>query len=550
MNAPRPKPGAKVSADYAAGLGGVRTTHTGVSNIRVGKGNLQKQTIMISPGVYKTRTAALNVQYAGFDEGRECEDGYKVKLTLPEKWLDNPTPAGAIKTFFMKAYRKKFPEARLSKLSDDEIEIAIKDESMFMFSKKPVDESAIISETFIDRQDIYAMGAQDWEDMDKELKKYRRVIVKALAHCHRSVTDTASDIIPVTSAKQLSAHNSYVILTGWYKMQCIIVKPEMTIADVKQYLHEKNGARMPLECIDVGVRSGDDIRIIDDALTLQQVYERALSPNPDFGTGPGTLVGMEADEEEADEAERKAAEEVERNKDKHGPDDKYFRRHDTTSRVHADWDNEESKLKTYSTDDQPHVKGGAADADILGPQKPMHLRTTHAPKEGKYDYLTKDGEVGTIARVGDKVDGLIEDVPEDDRIVDVTDGIQQQTLSGLEPESEREKKEAAAARRAAAEAKAAEDAAKAAAEQKALAKTSFQGKTLVLGVGKRIQDVKHKIWVATVHDPYSFRGPEDRAAGGGASEQLALQQNGAPKGWSAPPEGQASVNADDQCSIM
>ena len=52
----------------------------------------------------------------------------------------------------------------------------------------------------------------------------------------------------------------------------------------------------------------------------------------------------------------------------------------------------------------------------------------------------------------------------------------------------------------------------------------LMGKTLVLGVGKRIQDVKHKIWVATVHDPYSFRGPEDRAAGGGASDKLALSQ--------------------------
>ena len=76
------------------------------------------------------------------------------------------------------------------------------------------------------------------------------------------------------------------------------------------------------------------------------------------------------------------------------------------------------------------------------------------------------------------------------------------------------------------------------------------GKTLVLGVGKRIQDEKHKIWVASVHDPYSFRGPEDRAAGGGQSDQLGLNTNGAPKGWSAPAEGQASVNADESCSIM
>ena len=57
--------------------------------------------------------------------------------------------------------------------------------------------------------------------------------------------------------------------------------------------------------------------------------------------------------------------------------------------------------------------------------------------------------------------------------------------------------------------------------------------------------MKHKIWVATVHDPYSFRGPEDKAAGGGASESLALQQNGAPRGWSAPAEGEASVNQDE-----
>jgi len=79
---------------------------------------------------------------------------------------------------------------------------------------------------------------------------------------------------------------------------------------------------------------------------------------------------------------------------------------------------------------------------------------------------------------------------------------------------------------------------------------SFTGKTLVLGVGKRIQDEKHKIWVATIHDPYSFRGPEDRASGGGQKDDLALQQNGAPKGWSAPAVGEASVNQDENCCIM
>ena len=94
-------------------------------------------------------------------------------------------------------------------------------------------------------------------------------IVRALAHCHRSATDAWEEITPVTTSKQLAPTNTYVILTGWYKMQCVIVKPEMTIADIKAYLHEKNGSRMPLECIDIGVRSGDDIKIIDDALTVQ-----------------------------------------------------------------------------------------------------------------------------------------------------------------------------------------------------------------------------------------------------------------------------------------
>ena len=77
------------------------------------------------------------VQYHGFDEGREdVEFAMKVKVTLPEKWLDKPTPASKLKEFFMKAYRKKYPTAPLALLSDDEVELAVKDESMFMFSKK------------------------------------------------------------------------------------------------------------------------------------------------------------------------------------------------------------------------------------------------------------------------------------------------------------------------------------------------------------------------------------------------------------------------------
>jgi len=180
----------------------------------------------------------------------------------------------------------------------------------------------------------------------------------------------------------------------------------------------------------------------------------------------------------------------------------------------------------------------------------MHLRTTHAPKEGKYDYLTKDGEYAETPRIKTEAErreeeGLVEDVPEDgSRIIDVTD-TPKETLAGLEPETPAEK--AAAEAKAQAEAAAEEERRKK--EQTALAAKSFMGKTLVLGVGKRIQDVKHKIWVASVHDPYSFRGPEDKAAGGGQMERQNLQTNGAPRGWSAPTEGQASVNQDENCVI-
>lgn len=586
---------AKEAFDAMSGTGGMRTTHTGVNNQFGGKrAGLVKEKIMIEPGVYKTRTAALNVQYHGFDDTKEAydEDALKVKITLPEKWLDNPTPVEKLKAFFMKSYRAKHPHARLAKLSDNEIELATKDESMFVFSKRPVKDAAIIKDTFYDRQDLWAMGPADWDEMEKELKKYRKLIVRALAHCHRSSTDSWDEIIPVTTTKQLAPTNSYVIFTGWYKMQCVIVKPEMTVADLKVYLHEKNGSRMPLECIDVGVRSGDDIRIIDDALTLEQVYVRAMAPGePDFGSGPGTLVDLEKIEEEerkaaAEEKERlrKAEEEIEANKTKRGlgaGDKAYFRRHDTTSRVHADWDNEESTLKTYSVDDQAHQAG--VESDLIGPQMPMHLRTTGATKQrSKYAHLTqagvaenayldRDGEYAERKKITDadvqrareeaakaaaeakakeQQAVTVEEVPEDDdgssRIVDVTDGeagAGKQTLSGLEPDSTQTGDSGAAAAAATAPLP------KPPESKEVVAANPFMGKTLVLGVGKRIQDERHKIWVATVHDPYSFRGPEDRAAGGGQSDELALQQNGAPKGWSAPPDGEATVNSDANCVI-
>ena len=282
-----------------ANHGNTRQTHTGVNNSYGGKKpGLEKEKIMVTTGVYKVRTAALECQYVGYNQDDEAECSFKAKVTIPEKWLDNLTPVSTLKAFFMKSYRKKFPEARLSKVPDEQIDVAIKDESMFLFSKQKVKDDAIIKTTFYDRQEVYAMGPADWEEMAAKLKEYRRVIVRSLAHCHRSQTDSWEYVTPVTSSRQLTSTNSYVVLVGWYKMQCVIVQPHFTIADLKVYLHEKNGTRMPLECIDIGLRSGDDINIIDDALTLQDVYERTKVEGADYTSGPGTFADYEAKVEE------------------------------------------------------------------------------------------------------------------------------------------------------------------------------------------------------------------------------------------------------------
>ena len=76
---------------------------------------------------------------------------------------------------------------------------------------------------------------------------------------------------------------------------------------------------------------------------------------------------------------------------------------------------------------------------------------------------------------------------------------------------------------------------------------SFLGRAMVLGVGKRIQDRKHRIWLPSVHDPWSFRTPQDEAPTGGTTHALALP---APKGWTSPAETQPTVNQDENCGIM
>ena len=614
--------GSAAMAHFAEATGNVRQTHTGVNNSYGGRApGLSQTKVQISYGVYETRMPALNLQYHGYDDALQCEHAFKAKVTIPEKWLSSPSPVSTLKAFFLKSYRKKFPDAPLSKLSDEAIQLAVKDQSMFVFSKEAVADDAIVSKTFYDRQDVWAMGPQDWADMEEKLKAYRRTIVRYLAHCHRSSTDSWELVTPVTSAKQLSPTNCYVVFTGWYKMQCVVVQPHLTIADLKVYLHEKNGSRMPLECIDIGVRSGDDVKIIDDALTLQRVYELSERPDADYMHGPGTYGEWEereaqrkADENEAvrlreleaeTELEQRAEAEIEANRDKRGPDGKYFRRHDTTSRVHAEWDNPEAHVKTFSVDDQPHSRDLAEKgdlSDVIGPQMPMHLRKTHKDKESKYAHLvTEDGSMPYLTREGayaerptitdtaekavalaaslvaqspthtdsegrhlfgspsppaalgpspkpysnassvpDLTNGFcIEDVPEAPAPVGAAAVDGAQTLAGLEPELA-----------TATLLPPPPPAMPAVPSTTPLARPSFVGKTLVLGVGKRIQDEKHKIWVATVHDPYSFRGPEDRAAGGGPKESLDLQQNGAPKGWSAPAIGEASINQDENCCIM
>ncbi len=501
------------------GIGGTKQTYTGVANGAGGmKKGLSKQKIMLEPGVYQVRTAKLIVAYNGYDETKEVEHQFKVSMTVPEKWLDNDTPVSTLKEFFLKAYRKKHPKAPLALLPDEKVSMVVKDESMFVFSKQAVKDDEVIRKVFWDRQNIFAYGPDDWDAQAAELKKYRKIIVTSLTHTHRNVRHEPSSVHPVVSAKQLVPTNTYVVFTGWHKMQCVIVKPEHTIADLKAYLHEKNGARMPLECIDIGVRSGDDIRIIDDALTVQNVYDRMQQAEPDFGTGPGTLVDMMDGEgnvkedavEHVDDATQRAIDEIAENMAGRGPGAKYFRKHDTTSRIHADWDHEDADRVTYGVDDAPHTKGLDV-GETIGPQMPMHLRKTHAPAPGKYDHLVapgfhigREGEVVEEPRIkteAERKEGLVEDVTD---VTDQTPAAEgAQTLVGLEPEpkdiSDPEPK-----------------------PETRLTAPSVMGKTLVLGVGKRIQDVKHKIWVASCHDPYSFRGPEDRQAKGGAADSYDL----------------------------
>ena len=375
--------------------------YTGVDESAAGrKPGIKKTRVLLSYGVYETLPVKLTVQYHGHSDEAECMQAFKVNITLPEKWLDNPTPASALKGHFLKAYRKKHPHAELSQQEDDDVNLAIKDESLFGFSRELLADQAIITAVLYDRQDVWVMGPADWDAMEARLTTLRKAVVHALQHTLRSVRHRPEQTVPVTHKRQLVPGNSYVILVGWYKQQCVIVKPEFTVADLKAYLHHKNGARMPMESLDIGFRKGEDVTILDDGWTLNAVYEHMTETDPE-----------------------PAAE-----------------------------------------------KAGAKPAD--GEQA--------GEAAGEQESVVAGG--GTMS------------APSADAAVDVP---------------------------------------------------SFFGKTIVLGVGKRIQDRKHQIWLPSVHDPYSFRSPEDELPQGGASALPALH---APKGWSAASE--PAVGQDENCSIQ
>ena len=57
-------------------------------------------------------------------------------------------------------------------------------------------------------------------------RSFVQVVTDGLAHTHRHVKHSPDTIVPVLSKKQIIPGQTYLILTGWYKQQCVIVLPE------------------------------------------------------------------------------------------------------------------------------------------------------------------------------------------------------------------------------------------------------------------------------------------------------------------------------------
>lgn len=85
-------------------------TYTGINETYVGqKPGLTKTKTMLTPGVYETRTAKLFPQYSGWNDQVAVEETYKIAVTVPEKWIDEPTPVAAHQTT---ACRKRWARVR------------------------------------------------------------------------------------------------------------------------------------------------------------------------------------------------------------------------------------------------------------------------------------------------------------------------------------------------------------------------------------------------------------------------------------------------------
>ena len=175
-------------------------TYTGINETYVGqKPGLTVQKTMLEPGVYQTRTAKVFPQYTGWDDTKAeemTEPTLKIAVTCPEKWITNPTPVRLLKETFLKHYRKKFPDAKLSKLPDEAIDVAVKDESLFLFSKKVQDEDAAIHKTFYDRQDVYMMLPEDWEKQRCEEPPCRGVNIHRAVLASRRCSSAARTTDP------------------------------------------------------------------------------------------------------------------------------------------------------------------------------------------------------------------------------------------------------------------------------------------------------------------------------------------------------------------
>ena len=406
---------------------------TGVDESASRKPGIAKQTIQLSYGVYKTVDAKLELRHTGFDDALPCAAPLKVTITLPQKWHDEPTPVRVLKQHFLAAYRRKHPNAPLALAADDAVSLAVKDESMFLFSKRRVADDDIVTRVFYDKQVVWAMGDADWRDLDAELNKLREAVADGVLYTMRHVRHPPEALVPLTSRKQLKPlEQAYLLLAGWYKQQCVVVQPDFTVADVKAYLHHKNGARMPIESLDLGLRVEEGIHVVDDALTLQEVYvtwmsmaaKAAAGGEGSDGDGGDSDSGVDDDDDEGD------------------------------GLVVPDWD-----------DAPAPAASGAPAAAVDGAEAEIVLDTSSA---------------------------------------------------GAPPAAGRVQR----------------------------APPSFLGQTLVLGVGKRVQDRKHKIFVPSVHDPYSFKTPADQHVDN-TGDTLLLP---APKGFQAGAE--PVVNDDEKCSVM